>query len=137
MDKQEAKQVQLEMMKLNLKVLRYMDQDIERIVFISSYCSLHELDKASKIWHACETAGPFFLVKRASNPALKMILLNQKSTIDFDDEVYANQKIELKESENFLFFMNKMGTIKGLWISNVEELKQIYKLIMENIAKLE
>lgn len=65
-----------EIQAINLKMLRNMDPEVDKILFISSYCSLHELDKASKIWHACETAGPLFLVTRRSTSNLKLVLLN-------------------------------------------------------------
>ena len=113
---------------LNLKVLQRVDSDIEAIIFLSSFCSLHELDKASKVWHACETAGPLFLVQRKDNPNLKMILLNQKSPVDYEEELYRGQKFELKESERFLFFQNRNQVIKGLWISSVDDLRKIYKI---------
>jgi Dcp1-like decapping family. len=123
-----------EIMDLNLKVLRNMDPEISEILIIASFCSLHELDKASKIWHACEMAGPLFLVKRGPKNSLKMILLNQKNTIDYEEEIYAGQKFELKESEKFLFFQNRNSVIKGIWISNAEDLKKIYSIINEYVS---
>ena len=119
---------------LNLKVLQRLDADIEEIIFLTSFCSLHELDKSTKVWHACETAGPLFLVRRGNNPNLKMILLNQKSPVDYEEELYQNQKFELKESERFLFFQNKNHVIKGLWISNIDDLKKIYQIIKKYVS---
>ena len=124
-EKQEAKEIA----EINLKVLQKLDSDIESILYCTSFCSLHELDRASKVWHACETAGPLFIVRRTNLQSLKIILLNQKSPIDYEEEVYPGQKFELKESEKFLFFQNKNHVIKGLWISNIEDLKKIHAII--------
>mmetsp|Transcript_41265 Transcript_41265/g.36611 ORF Transcript_41265/g.36611 Transcript_41265/m.36611 type:complete len:82 (-) Transcript_41265:221-466(-) len=81
-----------------------MDQDINKILFVTSYCSLHELDRTTKVWHACETAGPLFLVAVENCPNIKMILLNQKNPVDYEEELLPTQKFEVKESEKFLFF---------------------------------
>ena len=40
-----------------------MERDLESIICTAKYCCLYEYDKASKIWHACETSGPLFLTK--------------------------------------------------------------------------
>ena len=126
-EKREAEEISA----LNLKVLQKLDPDIQEIIFLTSFCSLHELDKASKVWHACETAGPLFLVKRVNSSNIKMILLNQKSPVDYEEETFQGQKFELKESERFLFFQSKNHIIKGLWISNTDDLKKIYNLIKQ------
>ena len=60
--------------KLNLDVLRRLDKEIQTILYRSRYAALHELDRASKIWHACEKAGPLFIV----NLVLAMILIRSK-----------------------------------------------------------
>ena len=124
-EKREAEEIA----EINLKVLQKLDSDIESILYCTSFCSLHELDRSTKVWHTCETAGPLFIVRRANIMNLKIVLLNQKSPIDYEEEVYTGQKFELKESEKFLFFQNKNHVIKGLWISNTEDLKKIYNII--------
>jgi len=124
-----------EISQLNLKVLQKLDPEIEEIIFLTSFCSLHELDKASKVWHACETAGPLFLVKTANSSNMKMVLLNQKSPVDYEEDTYNGQRFELKESERFLFFQSKNRVIKGLWISNTDDLKKIYNLIRESTSE--
>ena len=50
-------------MAINLRVLKKYDKDIEKILCSARYCSLYEYERASKLWHACETSGPFFDVK--------------------------------------------------------------------------
>jgi len=123
-----------EIKSVNLKVLKKIDSDIEEILYIVSYCSLHELDIASKIWHACETAGPLFLVRRKVTPQFKLILLNQKAPSDYEEDIYQNQRFELNEGQQFIFFQNKIGVIKGLWISSKEDLKNMFQLISVNLG---
>lgn len=43
--------------------LNRIDKDIDEIISSAKYCCLYEYDGASKIWHACETTGPLFIVK--------------------------------------------------------------------------
>lgn len=123
--------------KLNLEVLRRLDKEIQTILYRSRYAALHELDRASKIWHACEKAGPLFIVKRASEPFLEFFLLNQKNNIDYEEEIFTEMKIDVKLDENFLFFETKKGAIKGLWVSEGEELKEMESIIVDLLKKQE
>ena len=121
--------------KLNLDVLRRLDKEIQTILYRSRYAALHELDRASKIWHACEKAGPLFIVKRTSEPFFEFFLLNQKNNLDYQEEIFPVMKIDVKLDENFLFFETKKGAIKGLWVSEVEELKEMESIIMDLFKK--
>jgi len=49
---------------INLKVLRMKDPLIESLEYVCKYCIIHEFDRAVNIWHACEMAGPLFLVRK-------------------------------------------------------------------------
>lgn len=115
--------------KLNLTVLKRLDQENDDILFRSRYSALHELDRASKIWHACEKAGPLFIVKRKKEPKFKFFLLNQKNNIDYSEEIFDGMKIEVKFEENFIFFETKKKIINGLWVNEKEELLSLEKTI--------
>jgi hypothetical protein len=115
--------------KLNLEVLRRLDHEINFILYRTRYAALHELDRASKIWHACEKAGPLFIVNRNIEPYFKFFLLNQKNNIDYAEEIFESMKIEVKQDENFLFFETKKGVIQGLWVSEGDDLFEIDGII--------
>jgi hypothetical protein len=118
--------------KFNFQTLVKIDPKVEKILFTSRYAALHELDRASKIWHACEKAGPLFIVKRKNEqPKFIFFILNQKSNIDFAEEIFENMKIEMKENESFLFFETKEQKVKGLWFSEKEDLKNIFKMVKD------
>ena len=120
--------------KLNLDVLKRLDNEIHTILCKSRYAALHELDRASKIWHACEKAGPLFIVNRGTEPNYEFFLLNQKNNLDYSEEIFEAMKIEIKTDENFLFFQTKKGIINGLWVSEGEDLVKIDNII-KNLFK--
>lgn len=111
--------------KLNLHVLKKLDPEIIDILYRSKYSALHELDRAAKIWHACEKAGPLFIVRRRSEPFYNIFLLNQKNNIDYVEEIFETIKYETKFDENFLFFETKKKVVNGLWVSEKEELVKL------------
>lgn len=117
--------------KFNFQTLLKIDPQIEKILFTSRYAALHELDRASKIWHACEKAGPLFIVKRKNGPKFIFFILNQKNNIDYNEEIFENMKIEMQENESFLFYETKEIKVKGLWFSEKEDLKMIFKMVKE------
>ena len=121
--------------KLNLDVLKRLDHDIHSILWKSRYAALHELDRSIKIWHACEKAGPLFIVSRGAEPHYKFFLLNQKNNIDYCEEIFESMKLETKKKENFLFFETKRGIINGFWVSEGEDLLEIDDLIKKLFKK--
>lgn len=121
--------------KLNLEVLKRLDHDISGILCKSRYAALHELDRASKIWHACEKAGPLFIVFRKTDPHHKFFLLNQKNNIDYSEEIFESMKIEVKKEENFLFYETKKGIINGLWVSEGDDLIEVESIIKKLLKK--
>lgn len=121
--------------RLNLEVLRRLDREIHSILHRSLYAALHELDRASRIWHACEKAGPLFIVAKSNEPHYSFFLLNQKSNIDYEEEIFENMKIEVKMEENFVFFETRKGTVKGLWVSEPDDLIEMERILKSLLKK--
>lgn len=129
-DQSEAR-IAEETRKLNYKVIRKIDENLHEIKYIASYCSIYELDKAIRIWHACDMAGPLYLITTKKGTAMKLILLNQKSNFNFEEEISKDQRFEKNEKEQMIFIQNSAGVVKGLWMNNTEDLLKIHSAMTE------
>lgn len=128
-------EIRKEVFKLNRKVLQRIYPKFKDILTKVSHSVIYELDKASKIWHACEIVGPLFLVKFKDDDdenALYIVVMNQKSRTNYIEKVTSQSTLHLKSDENFIFINTPNGNIKGIWTSNLEELKNLYKRIIRS-----
>ena len=124
-----------EVRKLNYKVICKMEEDLYEVKYIGSYCSMYEFDKAIRIWHACDMAGPLYLITTKKGACMKMIILNQKNTTDLEEEITKEQQFELNLKDQMIFYQNAQGVVKGLWTNKTEDLNIIYNCIQEYCAR--
>ncbi len=77
------------------------------------------------LWHACEVAGPLFLVSLVQGPPM-LVLLNQKNSSDFLFPLSPDTKMQLVTQQKFIFIKSSSSIIQGLFINNLDELQGLY-----------
>ena len=95
-------------MQLQLRVLQRKDPAIMRIMFVSTFSAIYEVDENNQPF-SLKKEGSLYLLERSQQPTLKLFLLNRVELDDLED--WISDKTEFSERDNFLsyFTVNQSG----------------------------
>lgn len=117
---------------ISLKLLRDLDDRVERIIFQTPFVTAYELNNNEQ-WVRAEIEGFLYIIQRNGAPCNSFILVNRKSEDHLIE--YITPEFQVTLDSNFIFYhsMNMvtktMNNIRGLWFFDEKECLKSFDVI--------
>ncbi|XP_049848692.1 uncharacterized protein LOC126316443 isoform X2 [Schistocerca gregaria] len=111
----------------NLKVLKRHDPEIVDIVGHARHVVIYSYLGGQ--WSRENVCGPLFLVKRASAPSFRIMVMNQKYIEPFVEDVGGEDRFQFEVEEDLLMYSNSHSEDRGIWFYDKEECQEFARLL--------